>query len=418
MLILKGIFWINLLLIGLNSSILAQGFDFANPKQKSTRLRFKLSNNLIILPLLLNESKDTLNFVLDTGVGHTLLTDSTFIQKLNLDTTKLRKIIVKGGGVGEVIPTYIVPMQKLHIAALEAPFQSVLVVSRSLTYLSQYAGIKIDGIVGYDFFKNLTVRIDYLRKEIVVFQPAYFEKKHLKKYDTKHILGLQLLRQKPYIKAFVTNENKDTIEVKLLLDTGAGHSISLDLGSKEGLQLPKKHIESNLGLAVNGLVTGKIGRLQAFKLGHFTWRNVVCSFPDSLLVAFRNENVGKNGSIGIGILERFTVILDYSKERCIFEPNNKINKGFDVGFSGIELACDAQNYYKFFVVGIHHLSEAYKSGLQIGDEIFSINNVLAARLHIGQLYELLDSIENRLIQMLVKREGNFHIITFRAKRFI
>ena len=413
------IYWMGFLLFVTSHFIRAQGFDFVNPKQKSVRISFKLSNNLIILPLLLNNhKKDTLNFVLDTGVGHTLLTDSTFIQKLHLDTNKLRKVIVKGGGVGEVIPTYIVPMQRLEVGSLIAPFQSVLIVSKSLTYLSQYAGLKIDGIVGYDFFRNLTVRIDYQRKELTVFKPNFFEKKHLKKYDTKNILGLQLQRQKPYIKAFISNNNKDTIEVKLLIDTGAGHSVSLDLQAKKGINLPSKYIESNLGLAVNGLVIGKIGRLPTFKIGHFSWRNVICSYPDSLLVAFRNEYVEKDGSIGIGILERFTLILDYSKERCILEPNQKINKNFDIGFSGIEIASDAKNYYQYFVVGVHHLSQAYSSGLQVGDEIFSVNNIIASRLTIGQLYELLDSIENKLIQMLVKRDGSFHIITFRAKRFI
>lgn len=414
----KKTYWIIVLYLLVSQFIKAQGFDFANPKQHSTRISFKLSNNLIILPLLLNSEKDTLNFVLDTGVGHTLFTDSTFIKKLQLDTNKLRKIIVKGGGVGEVIPAYIVPMQRLEVGTLIAPFQSVLIVSKSLTYLSQYAGIKIDGIVGYDFFRNLTVKIDYQKKELTAFNPNFFEKKYLKKYDIKNILGLQIQRQKPYIRAFVSNNHKDTIEVKLLIDTGAGHSVSLDLQADKGINLPQKYIESNLGLAVNGLVVGKIGRLPIFKIGNFSWKNVICSYPDSLLVAFRNEYVEKDGSIGIGILERFTLILDYSKERCIFEPNQKINKNFDIGFSGLEIASDAKNYYQYFVVGIHQLSQAYLSGLQVGDEIFSINNVIASRLTIGQVYDLLDSTENKLIQMLVKRDGNFHIITFRTKRFI
>ncbi|GAB4126166.1 MAG: hypothetical protein OHK0045_01830 [Raineya sp.] len=396
----------------------AQGFDFANPKQKSARISFQLSNNLIVLPLLLNDQKDTLNFVLDTGVGHTLLTDNTFIEKLDLDTSKLRKVIVKGGGIGEVIPTYVVPMQKLVIGSLIAPFQSVLLVSKPLTYLSQYAGTKIDGIVGYDFFRNITVSIDYQRKELQIFKPDFFEKKHLKKYDTKNILSLHLQRKKPYIKAFFSSKSKDTIALKILLDTGAGHAVSLDLQPQKGIVLPSKYIESSLGLAVNGLVFGKIGRLESFKIGHFLWRNVVCSFPDSSLVAFRNENVEKDGSIGIGILERFTLILDYSRERCILEPNLKLNKNFDIGFSGIEIASDAKDYYRYFVAGIHPLSQAYSSGLQIGDEIFSVNGVIASRLTLGQLYELLDAVENRLIQMLVKRAGSFYVVAFRTKRII
>ena len=57
----------------------SQGFDFKDHKKKYARIPFKLYNNLIIVPVLLNKGTDTLNFILDTGVGYTMITDSTFV---------------------------------------------------------------------------------------------------------------------------------------------------------------------------------------------------------------------------------------------------------------------------------------------------------------------------------------------------
>ena len=46
---------------------------FENAKTKKMVLPFKLVHNLIVLPGFINGS-DTLNFILDTGVSHTMIT--------------------------------------------------------------------------------------------------------------------------------------------------------------------------------------------------------------------------------------------------------------------------------------------------------------------------------------------------------
>jgi len=399
------------------SQIFSQGFDFKNHKQKYSRIPFKLYNNLIIVPVLLNKGSDTLNFILDTGVGYTLITDSTFVDKLQIPP-HTRKVGVKGGGVGEVVYTYIVGSQQLQLGDFITKNQTVLVASKSLEYISQYAGIRIHGIIGYDFFRKLTVRINYQRKELDVYDVHYFEKKILKKNKTDNILKLYLQKQKPYFLAKIINENNDTIPLKLLLDTGAGHSLSLDKNSRPGIVLPSKTIQISLGLAINGLIEGRMGRVKGFVIGKHNWKDVLCSFPDSLMIAHRSENVDKQGSIGIGMLERFSVTLDYYHERCILEPNSKFSKKFDVGFSGVDVVTDPNDFTKYLISSIHPLSPAYESGLQIGDELFTINNQITNKLTISQIYELLDNTENKVLNLLIKRNGSLQIITFKTKRLI
>ncbi|MCU0439872.1 MAG: aspartyl protease family protein [Raineya sp.] len=395
----------------------SQGFDFKDHKKKYARIPFKLYNNLIIVPVLLNKNADTLNFILDTGVGYTMITDSTFVDKLQIPP-HTRKVGVKGGGIGEVVYTYIISSQQLELKDFIAKNLTILVTSKSLEYISQYAGIKIHGIVGYDFFRKLVVKINYQKKELEVYNNHYFEKKIVKKNQTNNILKLQIQKQKPYFFAKVINDKDDSINVKLLLDTGAGHSLSLDKESKKGITLPSKTIENYLGLAINGLIEGKMGRIKGLGIGKYYWKDVLCSFPDSLLILHRTENVDKQGSIGIGLLERFAIILDYSNERFILEPNIKLNKKFDIGFSGVDVVASPKNFEIYLVSNIHPLSPAYVSGLQIGDELFAINNQVLTNLTISQVYELLDGVENKVLNLLIKRQGSLQVITFKTKKLI
>ncbi|MCK5700051.1 MAG: aspartate aminotransferase, partial [Cyclobacteriaceae bacterium] len=46
---------------------------FKKSRTKKIDLRFKMIHNLIIIPAFINGS-DTLNFILDTGVSHTMIT--------------------------------------------------------------------------------------------------------------------------------------------------------------------------------------------------------------------------------------------------------------------------------------------------------------------------------------------------------
>jgi hypothetical protein len=79
------------------------GFVFDNPKKKSVTFDFKSSNNLIIIPVAINNS-DTLNFILDTGVRYPIITELPFVNKLNLNY--LQPINVKGLGEGEQLTAY------------------------------------------------------------------------------------------------------------------------------------------------------------------------------------------------------------------------------------------------------------------------------------------------------------------------
>jgi len=61
-----------------------QNLSFVNSTQKSVSFPFKFINNLIILPVVINDS-DTLQFILDTGVSRSIMTELSIGDSLLLN---------------------------------------------------------------------------------------------------------------------------------------------------------------------------------------------------------------------------------------------------------------------------------------------------------------------------------------------
>ena len=116
------------------------------------------------------------------------------------------------------------------------------------------------------------------------------------------------------------------MRVKLVVDTGGSHVLSLDVGSKPEIRLPEGATKTILGRGVGGEITGYTGQVKTFQLGGQTLENVSAIFPDS------SSGItgigGRQGSLGAGVLRRFKIIYDYSRERMIVEPNKFFDEPF------------------------------------------------------------------------------------------
>ena len=62
------------------------GFQWKSGR-KSVEIPFELHANLVVIPLRINDS-DTLRFLVDTGLGATLLTDTSIVSKLGLKSIR------------------------------------------------------------------------------------------------------------------------------------------------------------------------------------------------------------------------------------------------------------------------------------------------------------------------------------------
>jgi hypothetical protein len=144
---------------------------------------------------------------------------------------------------------------------------------RSL-FLSTYLGIKVHGILGYEFFNSFAVKINYVSKTLTLYAPNHF-KAH-KKFEA---IPLTLRSNKPFVSAACIFRDTTNVKVDLLLDTGAGFPLSLESYSDPRLRVPDHHLETQLGLGLNGIIHGKLAR--------FTWFSdwVICIYTGSYFLS-------------------------------------------------------------------------------------------------------------------------------------
>lgn len=375
------------------------GFHFKKEHRKKVVLNFKQYNNLVIVPLVLNKV-DTLNFVLDTGVGHILITDPNVATVLKLKN--YRNISVAGPAGNKKLEAFVSSIPKIKLGRnVQAINQEVIILKEAIPYLSMNAGIKIHGLIGFNLFNAFIIKINYITKNVTFYNYDKFRpKKSWKKLD------IELESRKPYITAeTIISEQSGKVPVKLLIDIGAAHSLSLEKGTHPKIQVPEKNIMTDLGTTINGEVTGNIARIDKFNLGNFEFRKVITSFPDSSSLKSLHFNHNRQGNLGCGVLQRFHIIFDYLNHKIYLKPNEKYKESFRDNTSGISLAIDYINFKDFVIADIRENSAASEVDLQIGDVVFSIDNYVVKGKNMGEVYDILNKEDGKRVELVVLREG-------------
>ncbi|WP_053337320.1 aspartyl protease family protein [Microscilla marina] len=359
-----------------------QGFQFKKPHRKKLKRSFTQYNNLIIIPVQINGSKP-FNFILDTGVGSTLITDPSVA--LALDLPMFRKLKVAGVSSQNRLKAHVSNIESIkifkHIVALK---QYVIVLEEDVLNLSGYAGIPIHGIIGYDLFSKFIVKINYDYHKITLYNPERFNYRKKKKHE---VLPIRIEAKKPILEAKVwCEQHKQAAPVRLVFDTGAGHALLLYQNSSPGISLPAKTIKAHLGATLSGNLIGKLGKLKQIQLGKYTLPQVVTSFPDSSSYVSMKAFTPRNGNIGLGIIKRFHTIIDYPNKRLIVRPNRHFKDPFDYNRLGMEIIAKAPAYKTFYIAQMREDSPAMKAGLKKGDQILAIDKKPVYNMNISEVY--------------------------------
>ncbi len=182
--------------------------------------------------------------------------------------------------------------------------------------------------------------------------------------------------------------------------------------------LPDKFISANLGVGLGGNINGYIGRIDHLKLGKYEFEKPLCAFPYYEDVGSKVTSIKRNGSIGNQLLKRFEVIFDY-KNNCIYlRPNAFINEAFEHDMSGIELYSTGENFKRYFINRIESQSPADDLGIQIGDELISVNFKPTNQMTFDEISELFKSKDGRNLILEIRRGEEFSKMVITLKRRI
>lgn len=421
-------------------TLFAQGDFLIENRNKKVIIPFKLINNLVFIPIKVNGIE--LNFLLDSGVEETILFSMEERQEVSFKN--IEKIKLRGLGSEEEIEGLKSTNNVLETHGLKSSNHLVYIILDQSFNLSSHIGIPVNGIIGYKFFKNNIVEINYQKKRIVVHANNEETRKKLdRKFKT---VPITIERSKPYIYA---NAVVDTVTVpaKLLIDIGNSDAFWIFENSK--IKLPKKNFPDFLGKGFSGDIEGHRAKIDNFIIDEFNFKKPIVSFPDSSSIKNVKMVPGRIGSIGGEVLKRFTVVLDYAGKKLYLKKNNKFSEPFTYNKSGITIQHnglqwvqetvhlemvkvattleevqadnkkDGEFKYKFSlkpvyeIVNIRKNSAAEKCGLQKGDIIVSINKNVPYKYSLQQINTLLKSEEDIWINLEVER--NSVILKFRFK---
>lgn len=420
-----------------------QGFQFDENKNKIS-VPFKLINNLVFVPIKVNGVE--LNFLLDTGVAETIL--FSLEDKKEVRFFNAEKILLKGLGGQEAVEGLKSTNNILEFNSMKYRNHMLYIILDPDFNLSSHVGIPVNGIIGYHFFRNNLVEVNYSKKRVIVYKNNSQNRKKIEK--SFKTIPITVEKSKPYLKSTIIQDNKE-IPVKLLIDIGNSDAIWLFQDRSELIKIPNKNFEDFLGRGFSGDVKGKRALIKKFEMGDFEFNNPVVAFPDSLSIRNVNMVPDRKGSVGGEIMKRFAVVFDYPNSQIHLKKNKDYSAPFSYNKSGVEIQQSGLQWvqetvrmetvplstkynesggvkvfmddfkYKFQLKPIYEIayvrenSPAANVGLQKGDLIILINNNPIHKLSLQEINALFKAEEDKWITLEVER--NSQILKFRFQLY-
>lgn len=386
---------------------------FLEKNAKSARIPFELHSNLILIYAKINET-DSLRLIVDTGVSSIIITDPQILKPDKLRLT--RKVQLTGAGEGNSVSAHVAIDNKFSMGKLRANHQNIVVLEEDFLQLSEYVGVPVHGIFGYELFNNFVVTIDFGKKEIILMRPDTYTYKS-KKGD-KHPIVIE--DTKPFTDVVTLFADGREHPIRVLIDTGAGHALLLNTSRKESFRLPEKVIRAQLGRGLNGVINGNLGRIDRVKLGRYEMDNIVASFPDSISFGAKLEgNAERQGNIGCELLRRFKVTMNYRDGYMVLKPiRSRMREKFEHDMSGLELRAETKNLRSYYINHVVEKSAAEEAGLRAGDQLLFFDDQPASEVNMSEVYRMMQRGDGRNINLLVKRSGQIFFARLKLKRMI
>lgn len=433
-------------LLAFASSFGQVGFEWQSDKDKIT-IPFTFVDNLIIIPVEINNTK--LNMLLDSGSEPSLI--FSFPENDTIPLYNTKKIKISGLGNEEMAEGIFSDKNTANVSGyINKEFELLVILDENLNFSSRI-GIPVNGILGYSFFKNNIIEIDYQKKKVTIFK----DRKILEKRKTKSFtsLPISVVNDRAYLNVTTKLDDK-TFDLKLLVDTGLADG--LWLFENGTVKANKNYFEDVLGEGIGGTVFGKKSRLDEIQFSKFKFKSPLVSYPDTASYRQLRLIKDRNGSLGGGILKRFTLLMDYKGGKLFLKKNSHFDDPFNYNMSGIEvqnagvewvkesvtetvstniklnspLSVNNLAYstnelkYKFTLKKVYEIASVRKNspaeaaGLMVGDKVLKINGRNVSNLSKQKVDEMLQEEDGKTIEIEIGRKGIDKKFKFKLKKLL
>ncbi len=382
-----------------------QGFEF-NTNRRSVRIPAVISNNLVVIPIRINDSPP-LNFILDTGINTTILIEPIIAQIFDLPIEET--VYVLGLGEEGIIEAGMARDLTFSLRGITGHNMNLIVIPEGVLSFSEFFGFPVHGIIGNDLFAEFPVRINYRTNTVRIYRkPNYPIRRN------SQIIPLKLDNNKPYVWVNVEGDEK-TDSLRLLIDMGATNPVFLNHSYK---YLTDERISSFLGQGISGELRGEMGRLQNLSIGEFVLEKPLVAYPGYDFLSSEIFSIEWEGIIGAGILSRFHVILDYPSQKLILRKNRNFGKKFQSNLSGLDIIAKGIGFNEFIVNHVRENSVAYEAGILPGDQILSINRTAVSKMKIDDILAEFSRSPGITIHMVISRDDKILNKTIRLREDI
>ena len=389
----KILYSVALLLI---ASLVTAQKEFAEPARRLTKFGFRqFSGGIVIVTGTVNDVKDSLNFILDTGSSGISL-DSATVDNLGFKKELSDISIV---GIAGIRVLSFVKNAKLNLPGLTVSNLDFHIADYEV--LTETYGVKINGIIGYSFLRQYIVSINYDSLKIEVFSPGNFRYPHMGYRFTPGFTRIPIVDAQ-------TKENKKSTH-KYYFDIGAGLSLLLNekfVKDSNFLQSKRRPVLTQVE-GLGGKAQMKLTVIKQLKLGPFAFRNVPTYIFEDQHDVLNYPSL--SGLIGNDLLRRFNTILNYPAREIHLQPNSHYRDNFDYSYSGLNL---------YFIDGkvvageVMKNSPAEKAGFKIGDVIFGIGNNFSN--NIQKYKEMIQDVGQNLA-IIVLRDEKAMLLVMKVK---
>jgi len=221
-------------------------------------------------------------------------------------------------------------------------------------------GVPFGGVIGREFLNALVTTIDYDRLRLIFERPASFR-------ADPRALSLDLTMRMGYFPN--VRGSIDGRSGAFDIDSGSGQTLVLSktFADSFGGSDFQKRLDVVIGVMMSGPIVGSAVRPQSFSLGRYTIKDPAALIAPSVGMY---GDPGLAGTIGGGMLRRFTVTVDVPDKKAYFVPGPSFGAPFAFNRSGISsVRADGGERVLSVAAG----SPAAEAGIQAGDAIVALD---------------------------------------------
>jgi len=343
--------------------------------------------NVVFLPVRVNNSQPSL-FVLDSTATASSI-DPARAGELSL--ADLRDPALQLPGVQFSLATLLTSPRENFAAQTGRPYQ---------------------GTVGTDFLGSVVLEIDYGRQTVRAYDPRFFQ---YSGPGTRFPLSFE--GGKPLIRAKLELPGQKAREGGFVVNSALHASIHISEGFAETHHLFSAHMKTvqRSDPQIKSGDSIALGRVREIQFGAYRVESAIVEISPNALTGESGKNV--TGTIGAGILRRFTVIFDLPHQQMILAPNFQFPEYEEEDKSGITLIAKGPGLKRFEVIAVQPSTPASEAGIQKGDIIAGVDEEPAADLTLVSVRSLFRQVGHRY-KLTIERNGQTSQVSIEMRRLL